>query len=415
MKKITLLILITLLLCAFTGCVDKDEKRSEDGVKTQDTIPGTDTDTELDYYITDGRLIPKEDYIKPTNIEKNDEGTYDLDRTRDDLSSYEVQTVGKYITKDELLAPLNPSEFRTYFSHFDGTAIIYSSMYSFPFFSHTNNTHDTSFNGRSISSLIGQGDITPFETMNVSSESDYAYIIQTLAKRKYRKATEDDRKSYVSNPAFIAYYIDNPDGTTDCFWCDANLYVMHRTGEDLPGTYFMDVSVEPLTEEEFAHLHVIAASYLYAKTDFILYPFKYSGFISADVMPSDEISIMIIKDNREVILENDDVDRLIEIIKSTDLTLTEKTTLLTCTSIEDFEWDKMVHLLAIKKKDHIWEDRLYWDDLYVTTDGKIIRKREIIQSTISGGNEGMNIKGPFFIMSMYNYPIMDLIDEIISQ
>ncbi len=54
MKKIIPFVLIMLLLCTCTGCVDKDKKGSNDSINTQDTIPGTDTDTDLDYFITDG-------------------------------------------------------------------------------------------------------------------------------------------------------------------------------------------------------------------------------------------------------------------------------------------------------------------------------------------------------------------------
>ncbi len=359
--------------------------------------------------------ITAEPFVTPTAIEDNDEGTYDLDRTGDDLSSYEALGQGEIITREELAGPLESSEFRTYFTRFDGTDIVFDSMYRFSGVSHENDVRDTSFNGRSVSFLLGQGNVVPFETMNISSGSDYAYVIQTIAKRQYREATEDDWNSSVGNTAFLVCYVDNPDGTTDCFWCDANLYVLHMTGKDLPDVHFPDISIEPLTEEEYAHLHVIAASYLYAATDLAMYPFKYTNIMSADTVPSDEIGVMVIKDGLEVILEDEDVDRLIEMIKETDMNPAEERSLYSCASIADYEQDGTIHFLAVRKKEHSWEDGVFWDDLYLTGDGKMIRKREVIRSTIIGGNEGMNIQGLFITASMYSYPINEFVNNIISK
>ncbi len=351
------------------------------------------------------------------SFEEGKEGdlSYNLDRTEEDISFSKLPDLGEAITAEELFAPMEPGEFRTYCMHFDGKDFVYSSMYRFRNQSRSGIAANVYGIGRSISFLIGQGNLTPFETAKVSSNSDYAYVIQTLAKRQYREATEADRNSAVGNTAFLICYIENPDGTTDLFWCDADLHVLHREGTvmELPDMQFTDISTEPLTEEEYSHLHVIASSYLYANTDIAFRPFKYDSLTLHDEMPSSMLSVKVEKDGREIVFDEKDVDRIVEVVRNVDAATAEMRSLYTATPNGKNGLEALTHVMAIKKNEHNWEEGIYHDDFYLKEDGSVIRKLDILISSTVGGSEGMRVRGPFIVCSQTEYPIEDIISDII--
>ena len=242
-------------------------------------------------------------------------------------------------------------EFRTCFTRYNGAEYEYSSMYSYVLQEHKDSKTDHSPFDRKISFSIGQGDLTPAETKPVTASSDYAYVIDVLAERNYREATGEDWDSSIGNTASLICYIENLDGTVDRFWCDAGLYVLHQVGDGLQDAHFTDISTEPLAEEEYAHLHVIAASYLYSKRDFSMYPFRYD---SIGEKASSAISIKIIYDGWEDILDDEMTDDLVEAARTADIANTGEKSLYSCILNENIDFEKMVHFLVIDKNEHTW-------------------------------------------------------------